>query len=74
VTCLKFLSRRAARRGRRAHGDGQLGASGKLLHWDRTNDLAKIAVPTLVIGARHDTMDPDHMAWMAGALGRGATY
>ena len=43
-------------------------------HWDRTNDLAKIAVPTLVIGARHDTMDPDHMAWMAGALGRGATY
>jgi proline iminopeptidase len=52
-------------------GPSELGASGKLLHWDRTNDLARITVPTLVIGARHDTMDPDHMAWMAGALGNG---
>ena len=52
-------------------GPSELGASGKLLHWDRTNDLAKITVPTLVIGARHDTMDPDHLAWMAGALANG---
>jgi proline iminopeptidase len=52
-------------------GPSELGASGKLLHWDRTNDLAKITVPTLVIGARHDTMDPDHLAWMAEALANG---
>ena len=52
-------------------GPSELGASGKLLHWDRTNDLAKITVPTLVIGARYDTMDPDHLAWMAGALANG---
>jgi proline iminopeptidase len=52
-------------------GPSELGASGKLLHWDRTNDLARITVPTLVIGARHDTMDPDHLAWMAGALANG---
>jgi proline iminopeptidase len=52
-------------------GPSELGASGKLLHWDRSNDLARITVPTLVIGARHDTMDPDHLAWMAGALGNG---
>jgi proline iminopeptidase len=52
-------------------GPSELGASGKLLHWDRTNDLAKITVPTLVIGARHDTMDPDHLAWMATALANG---
>jgi proline iminopeptidase len=33
-------------------GPGELGASGKLAHWDRTGDLGKITVPTLVIGAR----------------------
>jgi proline iminopeptidase len=49
-------------------GPSELGASGKLLGWDRTADLAKIAVPSLVIGAQHDTMDPQHMAWMATAL------
>jgi proline iminopeptidase len=49
-------------------GPSELGASGKLLEWDRTDDLHMIKVPTLVIGAQHDTMDPEHMAWMAGAL------
>ncbi|HEY8164848.1 MAG TPA: proline iminopeptidase-family hydrolase [Gemmatimonadaceae bacterium] len=46
-------------------GPSELGASGKLVNWDRTAELAKITVPTLVIGARHDTMDPAHMEWMA---------
>jgi proline iminopeptidase len=49
-------------------GPSELGASGKLLEWDRTADLARITVPTLTIGARHDTMDPAHMAWMATAV------
>src|SRR6185295_17679744 len=53
-------------------GPSELGASGKLLHWDRTADLAKITVPTLVIGARYDTMDPKHMEWMAGAVKNGS--
>lgn len=52
-------------------GPSELGASGKLLHWDRTADLEKIAVPTLVIGARYDTMDPAHMEMMAGKVQRG---
>jgi proline iminopeptidase len=52
-------------------GPSELGASGKLLHWDRTAELANIAVPTLVIGARYDTMDPDHLAWMADTLPKG---
>ncbi|MBI3913921.1 MAG: proline iminopeptidase-family hydrolase [Chloroflexi bacterium] len=52
-------------------GPSELGASGKLLNWNRTADLAKIAVPTLSVGARHDTMDPEHMKWMAGAVQRG---
>ena len=32
----------------------------------RSADLPQIQVPTLVIGARYDTMDPAHMEWMAG--------
>jgi proline iminopeptidase len=52
-------------------GPSELGARGKLLHWDRTGDLAKINVPTLVIGAEYDTMDPEHLKWMAGALQKG---
>lgn len=46
-------------------GPSELGASGKLEKWDRSGDLSKITVPTLVIGARHDTMDPKHMEWMS---------
>jgi len=49
-------------------GPSELGASGKLEHWDRSKDLAKITVPTLVIGARYDTMDPEHMRWMSTQL------
>lgn len=52
-------------------GPSELGASGKLADWDRTADLAKIQVPTLVIGAAHDTMDPAHMEWMSKQLPRG---
>lgn len=52
-------------------GPSELGASGKLVDWDRTAELAQIAVPTLVIGAQYDTMDPDHMEWMANALPNG---
>jgi proline iminopeptidase len=52
-------------------GPSELGASGKLVNWDRTADLGKIAVPTLVIGARYDTMDPAHMEWMASQVGKG---
>ena len=32
-------------------GPSELGASGKLADWDRSGDLSKITVPTLVIGA-----------------------
>ncbi len=52
-------------------GPSELGASGKLIDWDRSKDLAKISVPSLVIGAQHDTMDPAHMKWMASSLQHG---
>ena len=52
-------------------GPSELGASGKLVDWDRTEYLGRIMVPTLVIGARHDTMDPAHMEMLAGQLPSG---
>ncbi len=52
-------------------GPSELGASGKLLLWDRVADLGKISVPALTIGARHDTMDPAHMQMMAKAMPKG---
>jgi proline iminopeptidase len=52
-------------------GPSELGASGLLEQWDRTADLHRITVPTLVIGATHDTMDPLHMQWMAEQLPNG---
>jgi len=54
-------------------GPSELGASGKLATWDRTDDLPKISVPTLVIGARYDTNDPAFMETMADKFPRG-TY
>jgi len=52
-------------------GPSELGASGKLVNWDRTADLGKITVPTLTIGARYDTMDPAHMEKMATQVRHG---
>jgi len=54
-------------------GPSELGISAEasLAHWDRTEELASIDVPALVIGARHDTMDPGHMEMMAGRLPQG---
>jgi len=52
-------------------GPSELGASGRLVDWDRTRDLDRIEVPTLVIGATHDTMDPKHMESIAGRIPKG---
>jgi proline iminopeptidase len=53
-------------------GPSELGASGRLAEWDRTGDLGRIEVPTLVIGARHDTMDPGYLEMMATKLQNGS--
>ena len=54
-------------------GPSEFGITGDatLKHWDRTNDLPRISVPTLTIGGTHDTMDPKHMEWMAGEVQNG---
>ncbi|RYZ23056.1 MAG: alpha/beta fold hydrolase [Chitinophagaceae bacterium] len=45
----------------RMQGPSEFGASGHLANWDRKADLKNIAVPTLMIGAKYDTMDPAAM-------------
>jgi proline iminopeptidase len=52
-------------------GPSEMGLSGRLEHWDVSKQLKDVKVPTLVIGARYDTMDPKHMEWMAKQLPRG---
>ncbi|HEY5305017.1 MAG TPA: proline iminopeptidase-family hydrolase [Acidimicrobiales bacterium] len=52
-------------------GPSELGISGVLLEWDRTADLHDISVPALVIGAEHDTMDPQYLRHMASLLSAG---
>jgi proline iminopeptidase len=53
-------------------GPSEFGASGLLENWDRKADLPKLAMPTLVIGAKHDTMDPEHMRWMSTQIPNGS--
>lgn len=54
-------------------GPSEFGISGKLEKWDVKASLKNITVPTLVIGAKHDTMDPAHMEWMSKEVKNG-TY
>jgi proline iminopeptidase len=54
-------------------GPSEFGISGKLEKWDVKASLKSITVPTLVVGAKHDTMDPTHMEWMSKEVKNG-TY
>ena len=56
-------------------GPSELGISDSatLAEWSRFGDLGRIEVPSLVIGAAHDTMDPAHMQEVARRLPQG-TY
>ena len=54
-------------------GPSEFGISGRLTSWDVKAELPKITIPTLVVGAQHDTMDPEHMKWMSTQVKNG-TY
>ncbi|HMJ45805.1 MAG TPA: proline iminopeptidase-family hydrolase [Ferruginibacter sp.] len=54
-------------------GPSEFGIGGNLVAWDVSKELPKITVPTLTIGGRHDTMDPEHMKWMSTQVKNG-TY
>jgi proline iminopeptidase len=42
-------------------GPSEFGIRGRLANWDIKNRLKEITVPALMIGAKHDTMDPKAM-------------
>lgn len=52
-------------------GPSEFGIGGNLARWDVSAQLPSIKVPTLVIGAIHDTMDPEYMRWMSTQLPKG---
>lgn len=54
-------------------GYSEFGITGNatLKDWDIKNRLKEIKVPTLVIGAKYDTMDPAHMEWMSKEVQHG---
>jgi proline iminopeptidase len=56
-------------------GPSEFGIVGnaKLKNWDITSQLSNITVPTLTIGGKFDTMDPDHMKWISEQVQNG-TY
>ena len=39
--------------------------------WDITGRMKELYVPTLSLGATHDSMDPEHMKWIATAVQNG---
>ena len=53
-------------------GPSEFGLSGKLLGWERRAMLKNITVPTLTIGAKYDTMDPEHMKMMSKEVQHGS--
>lgn len=52
-------------------GPSEFGIGGRLANWDIKARLPEIKVPTLTVGARHDTMDPEHMKWMSSQVQKG---
>ena len=54
-------------------GYSEFGITGNatLKDWDVKERLKEIKVPTLVIGAKYDTMDPAHMEWMSKEVAHG---
>jgi len=52
-------------------GPSEFGIAGNLVNWDVKKQLPQIKVPTLTIGGKYDTMDPEHMKWMSTQVQQG---
>jgi proline iminopeptidase len=52
-------------------GPSEFGVSGRLASWDIKNHLHEIVIPTLMVGARFDTMDPKAMESQSKAVKNG---
>ena len=53
------------------HSEFGITPGASLEGWDVRDQLKSITVPTLVVGATHDTMDPKHMEWMSKEVKNG---
>ena len=53
-------------------GPSEFGISGRLSNWDIKDRLKEIAVPTLMIGAKYDTMDPNAMEAQSKLVKKGS--
>jgi proline iminopeptidase len=54
-------------------GRSEFEVTGVLKDWDRWNDLRRIATPTLILGGRFDTMDPEDLRKMGRAMPHATT-
>jgi proline iminopeptidase len=54
-------------------GPSEFGIAGNLANWNVKDLLKNITTPTLTIGAKYDSMDPEHMKWMSTQFPNG-TY
>jgi proline iminopeptidase len=54
-------------------GYSEFGITGDayIKNWDVSKRLKELTVPTLTIGSKHDTMDPEHMKWMSTQVQKG---
>ena len=54
-------------------GPSEFGIKGdaRLKNWDIKDQLHKITIPTLTIGATYDTMDPEQMEWISKEVQNG---
>ncbi|MGN6394925.1 MAG: proline iminopeptidase-family hydrolase [Mucilaginibacter sp.] len=52
-------------------GPSEFKTGGRLISWDVSKQLKDIKVPTLVEGAKYDTMDPKYMEWMSKQFPKG---
>lgn len=54
-------------------GPSEFGITGdaSLKDWDITSKLKTLTVPTLSIGSKYDTMDPEHMKWISKEVKNG---
>lgn len=54
-------------------GHSEFGMTGNatLKDWDISGRLKEIKVPTLMLGGKYDTMDPEYMEWMASEVEKG---
>ncbi len=53
------------------HSEFGMTKNATLKDWDVSKKLKTITVPTLVIGAKYDTMDPKYMEWMSKEFPKG---